>query len=67
MSVCQLMVPHIQMQKYDSNWTSPMNWFDVAGIASLVHQPESVNTFESIEAIHTATFQEEPLGAYFWQ
>jgi hypothetical protein len=55
------------MQKYDSNWTSRTNWFDLAGISCLVFEPEPLNAFESIEAILTACFEEEPLEAYFWE
>jgi len=58
---------HIRMQKYDSNCTSRTNWFDLAGTPCLVFEPEPLNAFESIEAILTATFEEEPLEAYFWE
>jgi len=55
------------MQKYDSKCTSRINWFDLVGIPCLVFEPEPLNAFESIEAILTATFEEEPLEAYFWE
>jgi len=32
-----------------------------------VFVPEPLNAFESIETILTATFEEEPLKAYFWE
>jgi hypothetical protein len=55
------------MHQYDSNCTSRTNWFDLAGIPCLVFEPEPLNAFESIEAILTASFEEEPLEAYFWE
>jgi hypothetical protein len=58
---------HILMQKYDSNCTSRTNWFDLAGTPSIVFEPEPLNAFESIEAILAASFEEDPLEAYFWE
>ena len=55
------------MHKYDSKCPSLTNWFDLAGTPCHVFEPEPLNAFESIEAILTATFQEEPLKAYFWE
>jgi hypothetical protein len=55
------------MHKYDSNCTTQTNWFDLAGTPCLVFEPEPLNTFDSIEAILAATFEEEPLEAYFWE
>jgi len=66
-SVSTRIDPHIRMQKYNSNWTSQTNWFDHAGIHCLGFKPEPLNSFESIEAIHNAIFEEEPLEAYFWE
>ena len=57
----------IRMQKYDSNCTSRMNWFDLARTPCLVFEPKPLNAFESIKAILAATFEEEPLQAYFWE
>jgi len=59
--------PHIRMHKYHSKCTSRTNWFDLAGTPCLVFEPEPLNTFESIEAILTLSFDEEPLEAYFWE
>jgi len=56
---------HIRMQQYDSNCTSQTNWFDLAGIPCLVFEPEPLNMFETIETILAASFEEEPLEAYF--
>jgi len=53
------------MQKFDSDSTSRTNRFDITGTPGLVFEPESLNTFESIEAILVATFEEEPLIVYF--
>jgi len=58
---------HIRMQNYDTNCTSGMNWFDLTKTPCLVFEPEPVNAFESMEAIVAATFEEEPLEAYFWE
>jgi hypothetical protein len=66
-SISTLTDHHIRMHEYDSNCTSQTNWFDLAGIPCLVFEPEPLNTFESIEAILAASFQEEPLEAYFWE
>jgi len=55
------------MEKYESNCTSRTNWFDLAGTPCLVFEPEPLNAFDSIEAIVAATFDEEPLEAYFWE
>jgi hypothetical protein len=55
------------MQKHDSYCTLSTNWFDLAGIPCLVFEPEPLNTLESIEAILTASFEEEPLEANFWE
>jgi hypothetical protein len=43
-----------------------MNWFDVAGTPCHVFEPEPLNAFESIKAIHATTFEEEPLETHFW-
>jgi hypothetical protein len=53
------------MHQDDSNCTSRTNLVDVAGTPWLVFEPEPLNAFESIEAILTVTFEEEPLEAYF--
>ena len=58
---------HIRMYSYDSNCTSRTNWLDLAGIPCLVFEPESLNAFESIEVILTASFTEEPREADFWE
>jgi hypothetical protein len=58
---------HIRMHQYDSNCTSRTNWFDLAGISCLVPEPEPLNALESIDAILTASLEEEPLEAYFWE
>jgi len=55
------------MQKYDSNCTSRTNWFDLAGIFCPVFEPEPLNAFDSIGAIVTAAFEEEPLEAFFFE
>jgi len=55
------------MHQYDSNCTSRTNWFDLASTSCLVFEPEPLNAFDSIEAILAATFEEEPLEAYFWE
>jgi len=55
------------MHQYDSECTSQTNWFDLAGIPCLVFEHELLNAFESIEDILTASFEEEPLEAYFWE
>jgi hypothetical protein len=44
-----------------------MNWSDLAGILFLVFEPEHLDTFETIEAIFTASFEEELLEVYFWE
>jgi hypothetical protein len=51
---------------YDSNYTSQTNWFDLARTPCFVFEPEPLNTFEGIEAVVAATFEEEPLEPYFW-
>jgi hypothetical protein len=56
---------NIRMQMYDSNCTSRMNWFDLAGTPCLAFKPKPLNTFESIKALLAATFDEEPLKDYF--
>jgi len=53
------------MHLYDSNCTSRTNWVDLAGIPCLVFETESLNAFESIEAIPGASFVEESLNGYF--
>jgi hypothetical protein len=58
---------HIRMRQYDSNCMSRTNWFDLARVHCLVFEPEPLNAFESIEAILAASFEEEPLEAYFWE
>jgi len=58
---------HIRMPEYDINCTSRTNWFDLAGTPCLVFEPELLNAFDSIEAIYEATFEKEPLEAYFWE
>jgi hypothetical protein len=55
------------MHQYNSNCTSPTNWFDLAGTPCLVFEPEPLNAIESIKAIFAATLEEEPLEAYFWE
>ena len=55
------------MQMSDNICTSRMNWFALAGNPCFVIEPESLNTFDSIEAILTATFKEEPLEDNFWE
>jgi len=55
------------MYNYDSNYTSRTNWFNVAGTPCLVFEPEPLNAFKSIKAVLAATFEEEPLEAYFWK
>jgi len=55
------------MHQYNSNCTSQMNWFDLAGTRGLVFEPEPLNSLDSIEAVVAATFEEEPLEAYFWE
>jgi hypothetical protein len=44
-----------------------MNWFNLARTLCLIFEPEVLNAFDSIEAILTATFEKEPLEAYFWE
>ena len=44
-----------------------MNSFDRAAIPCCVFNHETMNDFESIKAILTATFEVEPLEAYFWE
>ena len=44
-----------------------MDWFDLAGTSCLVFEPEPSNPLKSIEAILAASFEEEPLEAYFWE
>jgi hypothetical protein len=66
-SVSTLTDPHIRIHQYNSNCTSQTNSFDLAGIACLVFTPESLNVFERIEGILTASFEEEPFEAYFWE
>jgi len=55
------------MQKYDSTCTPRTNWFDLAGTSCLVSEPKLLNTFDRIEEILTARFEEKPLEAYFWE
>jgi hypothetical protein len=55
------------MHKYDSNCTSRTNWLNLAGTPCLVFEPEPLNTFNSMEAILAAAFEEDPLEAYFWE
>jgi hypothetical protein len=66
-SVSKLTYHNIRMHRYDSNCTSQMNWFDLAGTTCLVFEPEPLNAIESIKAILAATFEEEPVEAYFWE
>ena len=66
-SVSTLTDHHIRMHQYDSECTSRTNWFDLAGTPWLVFEPEQLNAFESIEAILTAFFEEEPIEVYFWE
>jgi hypothetical protein len=54
------------MQKYHSSGGSRTHWFDLAATPGPVFEHEPLNSFESIEAILTATFHEAPLEAYFW-
>jgi hypothetical protein len=58
---------HIRMHQYDSNCTFRTNLSDLTGIPSVVFIPAPVNAFESIEAMLEASFEEEPLEAYFWE
>ena len=66
-SVATVISPHTWMHQYDSNCTSRTNWFDLPGIPCLVFGPEPLNAFNSIEAILSATLEEEPLEVYFWK
>jgi len=52
------------MQQYNSNCTSQMNWFDLAGIPCLVFEPATLKAFKSIQAILLAPFKEEPQEGY---
>jgi len=56
----------IQMQKYNSNCSSWMSWFDLAKTPCLVFEPEPLNDFQSIENIIAASFKDDPLEVYFW-
>jgi hypothetical protein len=58
---------HILSQKYDSNCISRINWLDLARTPCFVFEPESLNAFDSIEAVLAVTFEEEPLETYFWE
>ena len=53
------------MHQYDSYCTSRTNWLDLARTPCLDFEPEPWNALESIEAILTAFFEEEPLESYF--
>jgi hypothetical protein len=64
-SISTLIDHYIRMHQYDSNCTSRKNWFDLARIRCLVFEPEGLNGFDSIEAMLEASFEEEPLEAYF--
>jgi hypothetical protein len=55
------------MRQYASDWTSQTNWVELAGTTWPVFEPEPLNAFECIEAVLTATFEEEPREAYFWE
>jgi hypothetical protein len=44
-----------------------MNSIDLAGSPCLVFEPEPLNAFVSIEAVLAATFNQDPLEAYFWE
>jgi hypothetical protein len=44
-----------------------MHWFDLAGTLCLDFEPEPLNAFESIEAVLSATIEEEPSEAYSWE
>jgi hypothetical protein len=47
--------------------TSRMNLIDLAGSPCLVFEPEPLNAFVSIEAVLAATFDQDPVEAYFWE
>jgi hypothetical protein len=59
--------PYIRMHQYDSNCTSRTNWLDVTGTPCHVFELEPLNTFESIEVVLEATFEQEPLEAHCWE
>jgi hypothetical protein len=55
------------MLQYDSNCTSPTNWFNFAGTPYCVFQHEQFKAFKSIEALLSAMFEEESYEADFWE
>ena len=44
-----------------------MNWFDLAGTPCDLFEHEPLNTFESIDAVLAANFEEEPFEDYFYE
>ena len=54
------------MPAYDTNQpeNSCINWFDLAGKACLISEPEPLNPFDSIDTVLLEI--EAPLKAYFW-
>jgi len=49
------------MPKYDGNCASRTILFDMAWTACLIFEVEPLIFFDSIEAVMTATFKDEPL------
>jgi hypothetical protein len=56
---------HIPRLLNNRRCTSRPNWFDLAGTASLLFEPESLNTFASIEDVIAATLEQERMETEF--
>jgi len=65
-SVSTYMDHHARMQEYDSNCTSCMNWFVLAGTCYSLSEPEPHNSFESMEGLLNTAVDGLVLRADFW-
>jgi hypothetical protein len=54
------------MLQYDSQCTSRLNWFCLAGVYCTISAPEPLNACESIERLLNTEIEESP-PAYFWE
>jgi len=54
------------MRAYNSNFTSRMNWSDLAGTHCSHSEPEPLNAFESIEGLLNTEVDDLVLPAYVW-
>ena len=55
------------IQHYNTNCIPRPNSDDLTDMPCNYFEPEPLNSFSNIDVFLEATFEEEPLEAYFWQ